>query len=90
MMPYIRSMRSEKERISFCASRTESSGVFMMPLVIKCRRESSSSCVVLGLITHDTKRSRYLMNQMRKATFVRLKNEWNDASTTEMSARFSV
>ena len=53
-IPNIRCIRSENDCISFCASSTESSGVFMKPAVMKCRRKSSSSSTFFGFITQHT------------------------------------
>ena len=80
-IPNIRCIRSEKERISFWASSTESSGVFMKPAVMKCRRNSSSSSTFFGLITQQTSRSICGMNQMRMKVLATLKQVWKAAST---------
>ena len=80
-MPNIRCIRSEKARISFWASSTESSGVFMKPAVMKCRRKSSSSSTFFGLMTQHTKRSICGMNQMRINVLATLNVVWKAAST---------
>ena len=79
-MPNMRCMRSENDCISFCASSTESSGVFMKPAVMKCRRKSSSSSCFFGLITQHTNFSICGMNQMRIKALITLKLVWKAAS----------
>ena len=80
-MPNMRCMRSENDEISFCASSTESSGVFMKPAVMKCRRKSSSSSTRLGLMTQHTNFSICGMNQIRMNVLATLNVVWKAAST---------
>ena len=86
-MPNMRCMRSAKASISLCASSTESSGVFMMPEVMKCNLKSSSSAWSLGLMAQHTKRSRYCMNHICRKVLVMLKAVWKAARTTQAFIR---
>ena len=79
-MPNIRCIRSLNDCISFCASSTESSGVFMKPAVMKCRRKSSSSSTFFDLITQHTNFSICGINQMRMLALMTLKPVWKAAS----------
>ena len=80
-MPNIRWMRSAKDLISLEASSTDSSGVFMMPACMKCRRNSSSSLLAFGLMILQTSFSRYLIGPARTSVFVTLNVVWKAAST---------
>ena len=82
-MPNMRSMRSPKEWISFCASSTESSGVFMMVVPpIYLRRNSSSSSLFLFFMSLHTSFSICGMNHISTPVLVMLKHVWKAASTT--------
>ena len=83
-MPNMRCMRSLNDSISLWASKTESSGVFMIPEVMKCRRKSSSSpSLTFGLMTQQTKRSMYCTKGMSSRVLETLKAEWKAASAIE-------
>lgn len=75
-----------KQWISFCASKTEISGVFMIPLWIKRRRKSSSSAFFLGRIILHTSFSICGMNHTRIKVLARLKVVWKAASTKDSLA----
>ena len=72
-------MRVAKECISFCASSTESSGVFMMPAWMKRRRKSSSSLFALGFQTQQHTLAICLTNGRRIIVLVTLKHVWKAA-----------
>ena len=80
-IPNMRCIRSENDWISFCASSTESSGVFMKPAVMKCRRKSSSSSTFLGLMTQQTNFSIWGINHIRMNVLATLNVVWKAAST---------
>ena len=80
--PYIRSQRSEKTPISFLALRMDSSGVCIRPIVMKERRDSSSSTSTLGLMTLLTIFSMKGTNQIMMSVLATLKAEWKAARTT--------
>ena len=78
-MPNMRWMRSAKLWISFCASRTESSGVFMIPLWMKRRRKSSSSALARGFHTLQHTFATCFTKGSRMMVFDTLKQVWNAA-----------
>ena len=55
----------------------------MIPLLINCRRNSSSCSSLRGLIIQHTSFSIWGMNQMRMAVLIKLKAVWKAASAKE-------